>query len=89
MPEELIIEHCSPTLAGIKTGSLFSVKINEDTNINSDVRYLNNVLKEKGLRVISLKQTKEYALIYLYRPEYLKKDLKNPVALKILQKRGY
>lgn len=48
MPEELIIEHCSPTLAGIKTGSLFSVKINDDTNIISDVRYLNNVLKEKG-----------------------------------------
>ena len=89
MPEELIIEHCSPTLAGIKTGSLFSVKINEDTYINRDVRYLNNLLKEKGLRVIPLKQTNEYALIYLYRPEYLKKDLKNPTALKILQKRGY
>lgn len=29
MSEELIIEHCSPTLAGIKTGSLFSVKIKE------------------------------------------------------------
>ena len=49
MPEELIIEHCSPTLAGIKTGSLFSVIINDDTDINRDVRELNNRLKKKGL----------------------------------------
>ena len=49
MPEELIIEHCSPTLAGIKTGSLFSVNINDDTDINRDVRELNNRLKKKGL----------------------------------------
>lgn len=49
MSEELIIEHCLPTLAGIKTGSLFSVKINDDTDINRDVRELNNRLKKKGL----------------------------------------
>ena len=30
MSDKLIIENCSPTLAGIKTGSLFSVKLGED-----------------------------------------------------------
>ena len=24
MPEELIVEHCAPTLAGVKTGNLFN-----------------------------------------------------------------
>ena len=24
MPEELVIRHCSPTLAGLKTGNMFS-----------------------------------------------------------------
>ena len=29
MSEELIIEHCSPTLAGIKAGSMFSVRVTD------------------------------------------------------------
>ena len=89
MSEELIIEHCSPTLAGIKTGSLFSVRVTEDTDINEEVRELNRMLRKKGLRVVPLKKTSEYALIYLYRPDYLKKDLNDPQALEILKERGY
>ncbi|MCR5268666.1 MAG: DUF3793 family protein [Lachnospiraceae bacterium] len=89
MSEELIIEHCSPTLAGIKTGNLFSVKITKRTDISREVRELNRALREKGLRVIPLKIAKKYALIYLYRPDHLKKDLNDPKALSILKNRGY
>ncbi len=89
MPEELIIEHCSPTLAGIKTGSMFSVKITADADVGKDVRELNRTLCGKGLRVIVLKKTNEYALIYLYRPERLEKDLKDPSAFNILRDKGY
>lgn len=89
MSEELIIEHCSPTLAGIKSGSMFSVKVTNDTDINEEVRELNKILRGKGLRVIPLKITCKYALIYLYRPAHLKKDLNNPKALSILKKREY
>ena len=85
MSEELIIEHCSPTLAGIKAGSMFSVRVTED----KEVRELNKMLREKGLRVIPLKITSKYALIYLYRPDHLKKDLNDPQALSILKKMGY
>ena len=89
MSEELIIEHCSPTLAGIKAGSMFSVSVTEDTDINNEVRELNKILRGKGLRVIPLKKTSRYALIYLYRPAHLKKDLNDPQALSILKKMGY
>ena len=89
MPEEIIIQKCAPTLAGIKSGSLFSVKMTNKTDIYSEVRELNLILRKKGLRVLPLKTTKEYALIYLYRPTHLKKDLKDPKALSILRKRGY
>jgi len=47
MKEEIIIKHCSPTLAGIKTGSLFSVKITEEMDINREIRQLNDVLRKK------------------------------------------
>ncbi len=89
MSEELIIEYCSPTLAGIKSGSMFSVRVTEDTDINKEIRELNRVLRGKGLRVIPLKETSMSALIYIYRPEHLKKDLSDPKALNILRKMGY
>jgi len=89
MTEEIIIKHCSPTLAGIKTGSMFSMSFTDDHDINRDIRELNNILREKGLRVIPLKKTKERALIYFYRPAQLKKDLNDPVASEILARRGY
>ena len=89
MFEELIVEYCSPTLAGIKTGSLFSVRIRENTEINKDLGRINEVLSEKGIRVLLLKKTEEYALIYVYRPDHLKKDLNDPKARNILKKRGY
>ncbi len=89
MSEELIVDHCSPTLAGIKTGNLFSVKITDETDICSEVRQLNCELRNKGIRVIPLKRTDAYALIYLYRPDHLRKDLDDPAALEILEKKGY
>ncbi|MCR4610653.1 MAG: DUF3793 family protein [Lachnospiraceae bacterium] len=89
MSEEFIIEYCSPTLAGLKTGNMFSTKITKDTDINSEVRELNAVLRDKGLRVIPLRRSDERALIYVYRPDHLKKDLNDPKALSILKNKGY
>ena len=30
MPEKLVVRYCAPTLAGLKTGSLFTYPIEED-----------------------------------------------------------
>ncbi|MCR5251799.1 MAG: DUF3793 family protein [Lachnospiraceae bacterium] len=89
MSEELVIEHCSPTLAGIKTGSMFTTRVEEGTDIYSEIRGLNNTLRDKGLRVILLKQSGRSALIYIYRPDHLKKDLSDPKASVILKNKGY
>ena len=89
MSEEVIVDNCSPTLAGIKTGNLFTVKITDKTDILREIRELNCELGSKGIRVIPMKRTKDSALIYLYRPKNLKEDLKDPRALKLLRKRGY
>ena len=76
MSDELIVKKCSPTLAGIKTGNMFSIRITKDEDVYSEIRELNRFLLGKGIRVIPLKVTKELALIYVYRPKFLKKDLK-------------
>ena len=75
MSEELIIEHAAPTLAGIKTGSLFSVSGESEDKLTRELRKLNGLLRSKGLRVIPLKKTERFVLIYIYRPDRLKREL--------------
>ena len=89
MPEELIIRHCSPTLAGIKTGNLFSCAYTDKKELFNDVRDLNNKLGPKGLRLVMLRYGNGRALIYLYRPQKLKSDLSDAQAAELLKERGY
>lgn len=89
MSEEMIIEHCSPTLAGLKTANMFSIGITDDRDIRHEVRKLNHRLRGKGLRVIPLRKTSDHALIYIYRPDHLRRDLSDPLALNILKNKGY
>lgn len=89
MSEELIVRHCAPTLANLKTGSLFVCPIADRPSFFSSLRSLNELLVPKGLRALPLRIREYSALVYLYRPSRLKKDLEDPAAIKILQDHGY
>lgn len=89
MSDELIISQCSPTLAGIKTGSLFSCRIESKEDVIRQIRYLNKLLGRKGIRIIPLRFRKNSALIYVYRPSKLKKDISDGEVMQILKKYGY
>ena len=89
MSEELIVRHCAPTLANLKTGSLFVCPITDRPSFFSSLRSLNELMVPKGLRALPLRIREYSALVYLYRPSRLKKDLEDPAAIKILQDHGY
>ena len=89
MSEELIVRHCSPTLAGMKTGNLFSCAYTKKSEITEGVRRLNRRLVSKGLRVVPMRLCNHRALIYVYRPERLKKDFASVYVKKLLHERGY
>ena len=89
MSEELIVRHCAPTLENLKTGSLFVCPITDRPSFFSSLRSLNELLVPKGLRALPLRIREYSALVYLYRPSRLKKDLEDPAAIKILQDHGY
>ena len=78
MPEEYVIDHCSPTLAGLKTANMFPVTLSPGEDIVSEVRTLNRLLGEKGIRTVILRRSAGKALLYLYRPDYLDRDLAVP-----------
>ena len=84
-----MIRHCSPTLAGLKTGSLFSCRYETEEAVRQDVRAMNRMLVPKGLRVLCLRYRAGLALIYLYRPDCLYRDLNDPTAAHLLADRGY
>lgn len=89
MSEEMIINHCSPTLAGIKTGALFNCAYPSERELRSSVRSWNKTLSPKGLRVLPLRYNGRTALIYIYRPAMLSIDLKDELARRLLAKCGY
>ena len=67
MPEELVIRHCSPTLAGLKTGNMFVESFNNTAELRNELSELNHTLGKKGLRVMPLRYRDKKALIYIYK----------------------
>jgi len=89
MSEELMIRNCSPTLAGMKTGNIFVVKYKDKKEMHDNLRKWNKLLLKKGVRVIPLRYRNGKALIYVYRPKKLSKDLNHHKATEILKDKGY
>lgn len=89
MSEELLVRHCSPTLAGMKTGSLFMSRFESEGEMRRDVQSLNRRLQHKGLRVVPMCCREKRVLLYVYRPARLAADLQQETAKAILEQHGY
>ena len=89
MSEEMMIEHCSPTLAGIKTANMITCPYASIEEMRESVRHWNKALSKKGLRVLPLRYAKGRGLIYIYRPSMLSEDLHDCRAREILRECGY
>ncbi|MBQ8159138.1 MAG: DUF3793 family protein [Clostridia bacterium] len=89
MSDEVVVRFCAPTLAAIKTGSLFSCKSASKDELYRDVRSLNKRLKGKGLRILPLRYRDGHGLVYVYRPDRLGRDLMNEKSRQLLEPLGY
>ena len=89
MSEELLVRHCSPTLAGLKTASMFSCGFASEEEMRNQIRNLNKRFAGKGLCIIPLRYGRGKGLVYVFRPQMLKKDLCDGEACSVLKERGY
>ena len=89
MSEELFVRCCAPTLAGIKTGSMFTCVYETREELQQDVRRLNRELAPRGLRILPLRYHNGKALLYVFRPAALKRDMSDGRAQEILCEAGY
>lgn len=89
MSEDIIVRQCAPTLAGMKTGNMFSCPFADTDEMRDNVRRWNRLLVGKGLRVLPLKFQDNRALVYVYRVSHLMRDMKDDAVCHILQEMGY
>lgn len=89
MTEDFLIRHSAPTLAGIKTASLFTCPYDDREALLDSLRKLNHRLHPKGLRILPLRFSEKRALIYIYRPKHLQADLSGTDAANLLRRCGY
>ena len=89
MAEEILIRQGAPTLAGIKTGSLFPCPCEDREALLADIRKLNRRLSPKGLCLLPIRFLAGQALLYLYRPAELRRDLRDAQASELLRQAVY
>lgn len=89
MFEQMIIEQGSPTLAGLKTANLFPCRFVCKKQLWANIRDFNRTLSHKGIRLIPVRIGENSALLYLYRPSKLERDLQNELAAQLLRRFGY
>ncbi len=87
--EELVIFHCSPTMAGLKAASLFNCPVKNNRTFLENIREMNRRLLPRGVRIVPLKNMGKSVLVYMYRPDRLREDLGDSRARKILAERDY
>lgn len=87
--EHKIVEHCAPTLAGLKTANMFNYQYSSCNSLEQEIRSANQTLNAKGVYVEKLKMGPSRALIYVFRKERLKKDLEKPGVRELLARYGY
>lgn len=87
--ERYLIEHCSPTLASLKTANLFNYTFCSEDELEKHLEGLAATLEPKGVSITILRKKARSALIYVYREKKLRTDLNHPNACKILRRNGY
>ena len=89
MSEEVIVRLGAPTLAGIKTGSLFTCAYTSRKSVEESLRRLNRCFAPKGLCLLPLRYSEKNVLLYLFRPAELSRDLSDHDAAELLRQEGY
>lgn len=89
MLEMSLIKHCSPTLASLKTANLFSYSYSTERDLRKSIRYWNEQMSCKGIRLTVMKKKDNRALIYVCRISKLESVLANEDMAAFLKRYGY
>ena len=86
--EKRLVEHCAPTMAGLKLGSLFCLQADAE-EVEAWVAECNRELADRGLRLRLMRGSGCGRLVYVYREKMLAEALAKPEIRSFLQSYGY
>lgn len=86
--QERIVRHCSPTLAGLKCGSMFKIA-SASHGLTHSLRRIQSAVKSKGVRMMFLSTDDSGCLVYVYRQDLLAKRLADHQVQSFLREYGY
>lgn len=89
MLDKYLIEHCSPTLASLKTANLFSLSYENKEELKDNIEKQNGELNKKGIILSLISVKDDLALVYVYRRNRLENDLNKEGVFDFLKKYGY
>ena len=84
-----IVEHCAPTLAGIKMANLFNYTFQRKQVVLEELKNINELLNARGVYMEPLLWRENSVLIYAYRPKYLQTELERIEVMELLYDYGY
>lgn len=89
--EEALIEHCAPTLAGVKSAGLFRFSPKEPEQFARQFKTWRASLGRRGISLLVLKRCRRTGsyLLYLYRESALAGELADPQVRAYLAEQGY
>lgn len=87
--EKYLIQYCAPTLAMLKTANLFSCRGLKEQELLKCVRFWNERFARKGISICILHKSKNFSLVYVYRKDFLERDLRRSGVFRVLQYYGY
>ena len=92
MLNSVLIQQAAPTMAGLKSASLFSYQAEPGSDLQEELDAWNREYQAKGIRTMILGRCKaqpERVLLYTYRPALLAQALDRPGAREMLAEYGY
>lgn len=87
--EKMLVEQCAPTLARIKTGSLFTVDCGTPEALNREIVHCGEKLAPRSVHIALMRENGGRALVYVYRKGRLEQDLSCPRRQEFLASCGY
>lgn len=87
--DQILAYHCGPALAGLKAANLVSLSTREFPDLTVRVESYGRLFGKRGVHFRVLHTCGEKALLLVYRPHLLRRQLQEPKAAELLHRDGY
>ena len=87
--DAILVNHCSPTLAGLKMGSLLCLpRLESRTDYEKLIDKYNHMYNQKGLHFRILYACPKRTLLYVYRPAMVASYVQDQAVMAFLTQYG-